>query len=84
MNVDLNPELQAFVTEKVRSGEYGTAQAVVEDAVRLLAQRAQAEQRLSALLHELKRLGPVTDLRERDWEGIQREALSRFTHSNSV
>ena len=84
MNVDLNPELQAFVTEKVRSGEYRTAQAVVEDAVRLLAQRSQAEKHLSALLRQLKGLGPVADVRERDWEGIQREALSRFSHSESV
>jgi putative addiction module CopG family antidote len=84
MTVDLSPELQAFVTEKVLSGEYRTAQAVIEDAVRLFAQRAQAEQRLSALLHGLKGVPRMTDPRQRDWEGIQQAALNRFSGNKSA
>jgi len=80
MNVDFNPELQAFVTEKVSSGEYHSAEAVVEDAVRLLAERARAEQRLHALLRNLSSAGTVADLNEKDWEAISREAQSRLVN----
>jgi putative addiction module CopG family antidote len=84
MNVDLNPELQAFVTEKVRSGEYHTAQAVVEDAVRLLFERSRAEQRLEALVRNLKKAGTAADLNEKDWEGISQEAQRRLVSRASV
>lgn len=80
MNVDFNPELQAFVTEKVSSGEYHSAEAVVEDAVLLLAERARAEQRLHALLRNLSSAGTVADLNEKDWEAISREAQSRLVN----
>jgi putative addiction module CopG family antidote len=80
MNVDFNPELQAFVTEKVSSGEYHSAEAVVEDAVLLLAERARAEQRLQALLRNLSSAGTVADLNEKDWEAISREAQSRLVN----
>ena len=80
MNVDFNPELQAFVTEKVSSGEYHSAEAVVEDAVLLLAERARAEQRLHALLRNLSSAGTVADLKEKDWEAISREAQSRLVN----
>ena len=39
MNVSLTPELEALVTEKVRSGLYQTASEVVREALRLLKQR---------------------------------------------
>jgi putative addiction module CopG family antidote len=84
MNVELNPELQAFVAEKVRSGEYHTPQAVVEDAVRLLALRAQAEQRLQALVRSLKNAGSVADLNEKDWEAINQEAYRRLVNCSSA
>ena len=84
MNVDLNPELQAFVIEKVRSGEYHTPQAVVEDAVRLLFERSRAEQRLHALLRCAKNGGTVADLNDKDWEAVSREAHSRLVNRASA
>jgi len=78
MNLELSPELQTFVTEKVRSGEYHTPQAVVEDAVRLLAERSRAEQRLDALVRESRRVGPLAPLNEKDWEAVSREAQIRL------
>ena len=39
MNVSLTPELEALVTEKVRTGLYQTASEVVREALRLLKQR---------------------------------------------
>ena len=35
MNILLNPELEKLVVEKVRSGEYETPEAVVQDALHL-------------------------------------------------
>jgi len=84
MNLDLNPELQAFVTEKVRSGEYHTPQAVVEEAVRLLFERSRAEQRLHALLRSVKSAGTVADLNDKDWEAISREAQTRLVNRASA
>jgi len=84
MNVELNPELQAFVTDKVRSGEYHTPQAVVEDAVRLLAERHRAEQRLDALVRNLKSTGTAAPLNEKDWEAISREAQTRLVNRATV
>jgi len=84
MNVDLNPELQAFVTERVSSGEYHTPQAVVEDAVRLLFERSRAEQRLHALLRTVKTAGTVAALNDRDWEAVSLEAKSRLVNRASV
>jgi len=85
MKVNLNSELQAFVAEKVLSGEYHTLQAVIEDAVRLLAERARAEQRLHALLRSVKSTGTtVTDLNEKDWEAIRLEAESRLVDGKSA
>jgi len=84
MNVELNPELQAFVTEKVGSGEYHTPQAVVEDAVRLLADRSRAEQRLHALLRNVKSAGTVAALNEKDWEAVSQEAQTRLVNRASA
>ncbi|HEY7054975.1 MAG TPA: type II toxin-antitoxin system ParD family antitoxin [Vicinamibacterales bacterium] len=39
MNVSLTPELEKFVTDKVRSGLYQTASEVVREALRLLKVR---------------------------------------------
>jgi putative addiction module CopG family antidote len=46
MNVILNPELETLVNNKVRSGEFPTAEAVVEEGLRLLKARDRAESRL--------------------------------------
>jgi len=84
MNVDLNPELEAFVTEKVRSGEYHTPQAVVEEAVRLLFERSRAEQRLHALLRSVKSAGTAAALNDKDWEAVSQEAHSRLVNRASA
>ena len=50
MQVALNSEWEKLIKEKVRSGQYPTPEAVVEEAMRLLKERDQAEDRLEALL----------------------------------
>ena len=39
MNVDLTPELEQLVAGKVKSGRYGSATEVLQEALRLLEQR---------------------------------------------
>ena len=49
MNVSLSPELEKIVTEKVASGRYASADAVLGEALRLLEER----DRLSKLRHDV-------------------------------
>jgi antitoxin ParD1/3/4 len=44
MNVSLTPELEAFVTRKVKSGLYQTASEVVRDGLRLLREQDELHQ----------------------------------------
>jgi putative addiction module CopG family antidote len=78
MNVDLTPELHEFIAEEVRRGRYGTPQAVVEDAVNLLAARSETEQRLRSLLRRSVPLREIGDPTENNWEVLQQEVLTRL------
>lgn len=61
MNVSLTPELEQFVTIKVKSGLYNSASEVVREGLRLLEQRDELrELKLEALRTEIQ-IG-VTDL----------------------
>lgn len=42
MNVSLTPELDKFVTDKVKSGRYNSASEVVREALRLLEEHGRA------------------------------------------
>jgi antitoxin ParD1/3/4 len=53
MQVSLNPEMQRFVEDKIRSGQYSNADAVVNDALTIL--RAQ-EARTPEDVEELRRM----------------------------
>ena len=74
MNVALNPDLKVLVNQKVRSGEFPSAEAVVEEGLRLLKARDQMESRLKLLLLESEESGPASEMTAREWEGIRREA----------
>jgi antitoxin ParD1/3/4 len=77
MNVPLTPDMEKLVSEKVKSGEYPDATAVLEDALRLLKERDQAEARLEALLREGIESGDSADMTEADWQDIRREVRQR-------
>ena len=55
MNVSLTPELEKFVTAKVRSGRYNSASEVVREALRLL--EGHDEARASQLTEFNRELG---------------------------
>jgi antitoxin ParD1/3/4 len=78
MQVALNSEWEKLIKEKVQSGQYSTPEAVVEEAMRLLKERDQAEDRLEALLQEAEDSGEATEMTEKDWEDIRREAVARL------
>ena len=77
MQVALNSEWEKLIKEKVQSGQYPTPEAVVEEAMRLLKERDQAEDRLEALLQEAEDSGEATEMTEQDWENIRREVHQR-------
>jgi len=55
MNVSLTPELEKFVSAKVKSGRYNSASEVVREALRLLEEHDQA--RLAQLAEFNEELG---------------------------
>lgn len=53
MSVTLTPQLEARIRERIDSGRYSDASEVVEEALRLLEEREQAQlEHLRSLLHE--------------------------------
>lgn len=81
MNVLLNPELEKLISQKLESGEYPTAEAVVEEGLRLLNVRDKAEAQLEALLLEAEESGPATEMTVQEWDDIRREV--REAHARS-
>jgi len=77
VQVALNSEWEKLIKEKVQSGQYPTPEAVVEEAMRLLKERDQAEDRLEALLQEGEDSGEATEMTEEDWGNIRREVHQR-------
>ncbi|MGH8275447.1 MAG: type II toxin-antitoxin system ParD family antitoxin [Steroidobacteraceae bacterium] len=81
MNISLTEQLEQFVTEQVRSGEYQSASEVVRDGLRLLADHRKARQlkleALRAALQEGRDSGPAKPL---DMEEIIAEARARYRH----
>lgn len=66
MNVSLTPELEQFVTGKVRSGRYNSASEVVREALRLLEQHEHArDSQLEEFNRELGRRLATLDNGER-------------------
>ena len=78
MQIILNSELERLIAEQVRSGRYGTAEAVIEEAVRLLVDRGRSESRLEALLEEAEDTGESIEMDEEKWAEIRREGLLRM------
>ena len=77
IQVVLRPELEALVNERVQSGRYATAEAVIEDALQLLKKRDEAEDHLETLLEEAE-ASSLTELSDEDWAEIEREGLARL------
>jgi antitoxin ParD1/3/4 len=77
MNVHLSTELEEFVQKKVASGLYGSASAVVHEALRLLARR-DAEDRLEGLLLEGLDSGEAREMTADDWQEVRATVRDRL------
>lgn len=56
MYISLTPQLDAYVNEKVQSGQYHSASEVIGEALRLLAQQEEKEQtQMNALREEVRK-----------------------------
>jgi antitoxin ParD1/3/4 len=81
MEVILSSELEKLVSEKLRSGRYPTAEAVVAEALHLLNERDQAETRLEAALEEAEVDAGSTEMTDEEWARIEHEGLGRLRAS---
>ena len=79
MNVTIGDDLARFVEKKVESGEYGSAQAVVEDALRRLELDQQTEEEKLAWLRAAYEEGIASgDAGEVDIEELIKEARRQY------
>ena len=81
MNISLTPELDAMIREKVESGLYSNTSEVVREALRLMQQRDEKEERLRAALaigiKDFKR-GNVVEWTPKLMDEIWREGKAAF------
>jgi len=84
MNVSLNPELERFLNDQIRSGRYHSAEEAVSKAVELLKEMEEAESRLETLLQQGEDSGPPTEMTAQDWTDIENEGLKRLRSRKSA
>ena len=84
MVISLRSDLQKLVDDKVRSGEYRSADEVLATALTLLRERDEAERRLESLLQEAEDSGPASEVTAADWAEIEREGLRRLDARKSA
>jgi putative addiction module CopG family antidote len=75
VRVELSPELEQAVNEKVRKGEFLTADDLVRQAVRHFIEDDAEIAHTEALLQEAVESGDYLELTEHEWDGIEREAV---------
>jgi antitoxin ParD1/3/4 len=79
LNVNLTPELEALVRNKVTSGLYGSASEVVRDALRLMEARdREYEAKLDWLRRELQAGIDSGDAGELDMQAIKQRGRERL------
>ena len=75
VRVELSPELEQAVNEKVRKGEFLTADDLVRQAVRRFIEDDAEIAHTEALLQEAAESGDYLELTEHEWDSIEREAV---------
>ena len=81
MSVRLTPEVEALIRQKVDSGQYASADEVIQAAIRLLDERDQRLQHLRALLAvglEQERRGELIDFTPELLDELDREVEELF------
>ena len=75
VRVELSPELEQAINEKVRKGEFPTADDLVRQAVRHFMEDDAEIAHTELLLQEAAESGDYLELTEREWDSINREAV---------
>jgi len=73
MNIVLTPRHERFISRKVKSGAYGSAEEVVRDGLRRLEADDERQQRLTWLREEVEKgfTGPATPWTKQDAERVR-------------
>ena len=87
MNISLTPELEGYTRGLVQAGDYSSASEVMREALRLLKQKREREQKLTelrGLIQESLESGPpVTMTSEQLREMIHEHATQRRAEAGS-
>jgi putative addiction module CopG family antidote len=75
ITLELSPEIERLIGEKVRSGEFRSADELVRQAVLRFIDDETAIAVTEALLQEAADSGDYIDLTESEWDKIEQEAL---------
>ncbi len=81
MVIQVSPDLEARIREKVESGEYADSSAVIRAAMRLLDKRDRELRELRVSIAEAQAAiarGEGIELTPEVWDEIEREAHERF------
>jgi putative addiction module CopG family antidote len=79
MNVTLTPRHKRYITGKVKSGAYGSAEEVIREGLRLLESEDERQRRLVWLQAEVEKgfAGPMTPWTRKDSERVRRLITKR-------
>lgn len=77
MNISLPDQLKEFVDDQVGSGRYSSASEYVRELIRG-DERRKAQEKLETLLMEGLEGGAPTEMTQKDWAEIRREAVQQF------
>ncbi len=84
MDISLRADLEKFLSDRIQSGRYHSAEEALNEAVELLKQTEEAENRLEALLQEAEDSGPPTEMAPQDWIDIENEGLKKLRSRKSA
>ncbi len=84
MKIVLTPRHERFISRKVKSGAYGSAEEVVRDGLRRLEADDERQQRLAWLQEEVAKgfVGPTTPWTKKDSERV-RQLISKRVQGSS-
>ncbi len=75
-NIQLEPELESYVREKVESGQYSNAGEVMREALRRMMQQERSDEAKLAWLREAVRAG--LDSPVENWEEDDNDLITRL------
>jgi len=75
VTLELSPELERIINEKIRSGEFRTPDDLVQQAIRRFLDDEEEIAHTEALLREAAESGEYIELTEQEWDKMEMEAL---------